>query len=822
MPRSLFSFVLGSFIALASAHGEDLGVRVPEGFDVALYADDTLAHDIYCMTVDAHGRVVVAGAGYVKILHDSDGDGRADRSTLYSELPESGAHGMYFDGPDLICTGDNGLLRMRDQDDNGVADGPPEVWARLRHPEHGANGVIRGPDGCYYLICGNDAGISTEHVATATSPVKHPRSGGVVRFSAEGQVLDVYAHGFRNPYDLDIDAQGHVLTVDSDGERDHHLPWYAPTRLFDVAQGQEHGWLLKGWTQSWNRPESFFDNVERAAEIGRGSPTGLAVYRHRQFPEHYHGGVFSACWTFGRVYYFPLQADGASCGASLETFMETTGDVGFAPCDLAVGPDGDLFVAIGGRRTRGSVFRVSYRGSKVEPTSGDPLTGVLTADQPLSSWSRNHWVPAAHELGYDAFAEALCDEQLQSASRMRAAEVLVEVYGGLDPQTAATAAGAKDDWVRARVAWAIGRGPFSANMAQLVAGLTDDESPWAQRAAWETLATFPKIAPDWTTQPAWARGLNQPLRRIRAAAIDVARGVGAASYQEFASRIRIGSDATRLRLAELWIGLSKGAEITLPSFEADQLTFCANVVADPQAELPLRLEAVRLLQIRLGDVRLPDGQAEVYGGYVANAANALASSHHHRLVARVAGTFPSGEAELDRELARLLGMLAAEQDGLLPAIAAKWTTDSSVEDDVHYLIVASLLPDHRDRAFTDATTNCLLSLNSKLAAAGQFASRNWPFRVAETFERLCRRDPLLAQSVATSKRLNNVEHALFIEDLPPEIRDAATRTLWAATLQAQREPTAEMVALAGRLSDDEAAALLRPQWELGACATRSF
>ncbi len=367
----------------------DLGVRVPEGFEVSLYADDTLAHDIYSMTLDAQGRVVVAGAGYVKTLHDDDGDGRADRATLFSDVPASGAHGMVFDGPDLICTGDNSVMRLRDSDGDGAADGEPQVWTHLRHPEHGANGLVRGPDGCYYLICGNDAGVSQEHAALPTSPVKHPRCGAVVRFSAEGKPLDVVAHGFRNPYDLDIDAQGHLLTVDSDGERDHHLPWYAPTRLFDIAPGMEHGWMLKGWTRSWNRPASFFDNVERLAEIGRGSPTGVAVYRHHQFPQHYRGGVFTACWTFGRVYYFPLEARGATCSTQLETFMETTGDVGFAPCDLAVGPAGDLLVAIGGRRTLGSVFRVRYTGADLRPAEpASPLLAVLAADQPLSSWSR--------------------------------------------------------------------------------------------------------------------------------------------------------------------------------------------------------------------------------------------------------------------------------------------------------------------------------------------------------------------------------------------------------------------------------------------------
>ena len=37
------------------------GLLVPEGFSVTLYADDDLAHDIYSLTIDAQGRVVVAG-----------------------------------------------------------------------------------------------------------------------------------------------------------------------------------------------------------------------------------------------------------------------------------------------------------------------------------------------------------------------------------------------------------------------------------------------------------------------------------------------------------------------------------------------------------------------------------------------------------------------------------------------------------------------------------------------------------------------------------------------------------------------------------------
>src|SRR5262249_55240381 len=194
------------------------------------------------------------------------------------------------------------------------------------------------------------------------------------RFSPDGKSSDVVAHGFRNPYDLDFDADGRLLTVDSDGERDHHLPWYAPTRLFDVAPGMEHGWLLQGWTRGWNRPPSFFDNVERMVEIGRGSPTGLVVDRHLAFPARYRGGVFSAWVTLGRIYFVALEPAAATLRGRLEVFAQTTSDVGFAPCDLAIGPQGDLFVAIGGRRTRGSVFRIRAVGTPANVVANhDPL-----------------------------------------------------------------------------------------------------------------------------------------------------------------------------------------------------------------------------------------------------------------------------------------------------------------------------------------------------------------------------------------------------------------------------------------------------------------
>src|SRR5262249_28063900 len=77
---------------------EDLGLTVPEGFAVTRYADDSLAHDIFSMTIDSLGRVVVSGPGYIKVLVDSDNDGKADRAIDFADGPASGAQGLCFLG----------------------------------------------------------------------------------------------------------------------------------------------------------------------------------------------------------------------------------------------------------------------------------------------------------------------------------------------------------------------------------------------------------------------------------------------------------------------------------------------------------------------------------------------------------------------------------------------------------------------------------------------------------------------------------------------------------------------------------------------------
>ena len=75
--------------------------------------------------------------------------------------------GMCFVGDDLLITADGWLLRYRDADGDGRADGPPEKVVPLATAEHGGHAMRKGPDGWIHAIGGNDAGIDVRHVGTS-------------------------------------------------------------------------------------------------------------------------------------------------------------------------------------------------------------------------------------------------------------------------------------------------------------------------------------------------------------------------------------------------------------------------------------------------------------------------------------------------------------------------------------------------------------------------------------------------------------------------------------------------------------------------------
>src|SRR5262249_56453429 len=113
--RMTRSALLIAAVLASGARAEELGLKAPPGFRVTLWADHTLANDIFTMALDDKGRVVVSGPGYVRRLEDTDGDGKADKATDIAST-KTGAMGLLFaydsEHPDfdLYLSGDGKVL----------------------------------------------------------------------------------------------------------------------------------------------------------------------------------------------------------------------------------------------------------------------------------------------------------------------------------------------------------------------------------------------------------------------------------------------------------------------------------------------------------------------------------------------------------------------------------------------------------------------------------------------------------------------------------------------------------------------------------------
>lgn len=782
--RCWFAIVLllGGTLQSSARSAEELGVRAPEGFTVTLFADDDLAHDIHALTIDARGRVVVSGPGYVKVLIDADRDGRADRAEVFAE-PQAGAQGMYFHGSDMLCTAEGGLVRYRDRNGDDQADGPPDVFLRMpTGGEHDAHAIRRGPDGWWYLIAGNVSGINDKYVTTTTSPVAAPRAGVLLRLAPDLSAGEVVAHGFRNAYDFTFDAVGEIFTGDSDGERDVSLPWYLPSRVVHVLPGSDAGWV----TESWKRRDGYLDMPPAVASLGRGSPTGIICYRHAQFPAEYHAALFVLDWTYGRVQVLKLKQRGSSVTAEPTDFLTGVGAHGFAPTSGAVGPDGALYISVGGRGTRGGVYRVTSTQRPVvnlldRPAPASPaeqLTMCLRCPEPLSSWGRRVWEPVAKGLGAEAFIQAAQDEARPAVERLRAIEILTETFHGLDSDLLATLARSSRPAVRARAAWSLGRSQTQTPRVALLTQFLTDPEPFVVRAGLEAClgADAPTLA---ELASPLAQTLASPDPYIRQAAVRVVVRADEDTYQAVAAEAAPTGWQAGIALATAYAYRHDGVD----PYSLD----VAMRVLTGEHPIELQREAVRVMQLGLGDCGpAPAGQKPIrpaaFDAYASPLDLTAAGDVLTALQQKLPPLYPRGDVELDYELARTLALVQPTDAALLDRLLQGITEHSHPVDDLHQLLVLARLPGERTQTQRDLIAAAIVRLDAKLTSLKLVQDLHWNDRVMEMYGALVQHDPLLPVALLQHAEFGRPAHAQLLVKLDPSHLETAVNVFANAAL----------------------------------------
>jgi putative heme-binding domain-containing protein len=748
-----------------------LGLRVPAGFEVTEFAGPDLASDIFSLTIDSRGRIVVSGAGYVRVLADDDQDGRADRAMEFAAGPADGALGMLWEGSSLFVSGGGGLRRYRDENGDDRADGPGELIRSMKTGgEHDAHDIKRGRDGWLYVLCGNMTGIDKSFAQLESSPIQDPVAGCVVRFSPDFSSSEIVARGFRNAYRMDFNGDGELFTYDSDNERCVSLPWYEPTRFYHVISGCDYGWQSPQIGQWFRLPPYFPDVVAPVANLGRGSPTGVVCYRRYQFPETYHGGMFAADWTFGRVYFLPLERSGASYTSKPQTFIEAVGENGFAPTDLVVHPaTGDLFLSIGGRGTRGAVYRVRYCGPSRTAQEFTRRTPEQKDREP--DVQRLDWRPELERLLPQL---ASSDDGLQ---RLRALTLIRRHRQHFKSHQLSAVvranAGNSDRNIR-----------FAT--AKLMASLGQNEL-----RSLEAALHTPREAVTYSLAMALA---SLPLTREE-------NDVGDRPVRE----MRLGAP-----------GLTKLALVLEGAGGFEQ------AIATEQ-----RLEAVRVLQLIWGGITSPRFGGTIWEAYsprrelaelqkgiaLRTSPDTIEAAAERQVIKALLGAFPSGHAELDRELARSLALIKTDDPRVSQLATAKLTDSSSPIDDIHFLAVLACLnaePTPEDRAIICRT---LLGLDRKITEHGLHRDRHWPLRVAELHGILAEKDPVLNESILADNEFGRPDHALFAQCSGFDRRRAAQVFVNRSARDSGFAWTPALVQLLSALPESESAWVLRKLWD---------
>lgn len=175
-------------------------------------------------------------------LRDTDGDGTADKITVFAEGFNSEVTGvaagvLYYDGW-VYATIAPDLWRFKDTDDDGVADIREIVvhgfGLHIGYGGHDMHGLMVGTDGRIYWSIGDKA---TNVTTREGRHFFYPNEGAVLRIEPDGSNFEVYAHGVRNVQEPAFNDFGDLIGVDNDadfeGERE---------RFVYLAEGSDNGW----------------------------------------------------------------------------------------------------------------------------------------------------------------------------------------------------------------------------------------------------------------------------------------------------------------------------------------------------------------------------------------------------------------------------------------------------------------------------------------------------------------------------------------------------------------------------------------------------
>ena len=462
--------------AVASEHLPADLFHLPEDLEITVWAASPSLFNPTNLDIDHAGRIwITEGINYrrhsgrsregdaVRVLQDTDGDGKADSSHVFvREKDLEAPMGIaVFDNVIVVSCAPEILVYTdvnRDLKFDPAVDKREVLlngFEQAQH-DHSLHSIIAGPDGRWYFSNGNCGAYFTDKTgktfrvggAYLNNPwTGEPSDDGRVYvggFSAsinpDGTEARIHGHNFRNSYEQVLTSFGDLFHNDNDDP--------PACRVTHLLEGANLGFFSKDGKRTWRadqRPGQSIPTAEwrqddpgvfPAGDVyGGGAPTGMTFYENGALPAKYNGLLLS-CET-GRNTVFGYLPQSAGVSFKLERFdFLTTNQTGefkgsdfvggssnlatdkpmfFRPSGVRVGPDGAIYVTdwfdprTGGHNDlddtcSGAVYRIAPKGFKSVVPALDLATteGQIAALQSPAYNTRHLGFTRLKALGADA------------------------------------------------------------------------------------------------------------------------------------------------------------------------------------------------------------------------------------------------------------------------------------------------------------------------------------------------------------------------------------------------------------------------------------
>ena len=328
-------------------------ITVPDGFHVELFATEPeIGGKPICMTWDERGRLWIAetvdypnelkkpeeGRDRIRICEDTNGDGRAEKFTVFAEqlsIPTS----IAFARGGVLVHNATETLFLKDTDGDDRADERSvflKTWA-LPDTHGGPSNMQYGLDNWIWGM----QGYNTSTIRIGDTRARFAQ--GFHRFRPDGSAIEFIRSTSNNTWGFGMSEEGLIFGSTANRHPSIYMP--IANRYYERVRG----WAPELTLYSIADTHLFHAVTDKVRQVdhhgGYTAAAGHALYTARTYPRQYWNQAAFVCEPTGHlVGTFVLERDGTDFRSSNPANLLASDDEWVAPIMAEVGPDGNVWV----------------------------------------------------------------------------------------------------------------------------------------------------------------------------------------------------------------------------------------------------------------------------------------------------------------------------------------------------------------------------------------------------------------------------------------------------------------------------------------------